>query len=242
MPREDVLVVFFSDHGESLGEHGYWGHGRHLYEFSLRIPLGFSWPGKIDPGVVTEPALIGDIGPTILGLTGVEPPDYVQGFDWSGVLLRGEAGPEGRVTLHQAHRGSVEAKEEQTRLRARGLLEVGRVAEGRKELYRVVNGRRRIFELGSDRRERRNLSEPGAEPSPELTAWVGGGQSGSHRGRRSAAAESHGRRSGRSESARVHRLIRVVHSRGRSSAWAARASAGCRPLAGGTGNASRCRG
>ena len=38
--REETLVVFVADHGESLGDHGYWGHGRHLYDASLRIPMG----------------------------------------------------------------------------------------------------------------------------------------------------------------------------------------------------------
>ena len=36
--EEDLLVVLTADHGESLGEHNYWGHGRYLYEPSLRIP------------------------------------------------------------------------------------------------------------------------------------------------------------------------------------------------------------
>ena len=176
---ESVLVVFFSDHGESLGEHGYWGHGRHLYDFSLRIPLGFSWPGRIEPRVVSEPAMITDIAPTVLGLVGVEPPGVVGGYDWSGVLLRGEPGPVGRVTLHQAHRSSVGPQEEQTRLRARGLLEVCRVEAGRKEIFRAVNERHWIFDLGADPTERANLSRPGAEraglvvaddlPPPNLT-------------------------------------------------------------------------
>ncbi len=37
--ESELLVVLTADHGESLGEHNYWGHGRYLYEPSLRIPL-----------------------------------------------------------------------------------------------------------------------------------------------------------------------------------------------------------
>ncbi len=172
VPREQIVVVFFSDHGESLGEHGYWGHGRHLYEFSLRIPLGITWSGTIEPRVVDEPALIGDIGPTVLGLVGIEPPDFIEGFDWTGVLLRGEDGPAGRVTLHQAHRSSVGAQEEQTRLRARGLLEVGRVADARKEVHRVVNDRHWLFDLEADPAEKRDVSAQNARPSAELQEWL----------------------------------------------------------------------
>ncbi len=178
VPREEVLVVFFSDHGESLGEHGYWGHGRHLYDVSLRIPLGFSWPGKIAPRVVGEPALITDLARTILGLVGFEAPEFVRGFDWSSALLEGEPGPADRVTLHQAHRGSVEAQEDQTRLRARGLLEVGRVQNGRKEIYRVANARHRSFDLAADPGERNDLSPQGSAISPELAAWLEAVQAG----------------------------------------------------------------
>ncbi len=170
--REDVLVVFFSDHGESLGEHGYWGHGRHLYDFSLRIPLGFSWPGTIAPRVIAQPALITDLARTILGLVGIESPEFVRGLDWSGVLLRGEPGPAGRVTFHQAHRGSVDAHEDQTRLRQRGLLEVSRIQDGRKELYRPGNDKHRVFDLQADPAELEDLSPPGAPVSAELAAWL----------------------------------------------------------------------
>ena len=38
-PGDPPLVVFASDHGESLGEHGTWGHGRDLYDVCLRIPM-----------------------------------------------------------------------------------------------------------------------------------------------------------------------------------------------------------
>ena len=46
---EERITVFTADHGESLGEHGYWGHGRHLYEPTLRIPMAIVWEGKLAP-------------------------------------------------------------------------------------------------------------------------------------------------------------------------------------------------
>ena len=67
------LVVLTSDHGESLGEHGYYfAHGEYLYEPGLRIPLLFSRPGTIDQGF-RSPALAQniDIAPTILALLGL---------------------------------------------------------------------------------------------------------------------------------------------------------------------------
>lgn len=66
---KDALIVITSDHGESLGEHGYWGHGKKLFEPSLRIPLVISFPSKIPQGKVV-PNLVRsiDIMPTVLEL------------------------------------------------------------------------------------------------------------------------------------------------------------------------------
>ncbi len=48
---DDAVVVFVSDHGEMLGEHGSWGHVSDLYEETLRIPLVVKAPG-LEPGSV----------------------------------------------------------------------------------------------------------------------------------------------------------------------------------------------
>jgi arylsulfatase A-like enzyme len=64
------LVVVTADHGESLGQHGYVGHGRHLYEGILHIPLIVRFPGHVKAGkVVHTPVSIIDITPTIVDLT-----------------------------------------------------------------------------------------------------------------------------------------------------------------------------
>lgn len=68
--RESTLVVLTSDHGESLGEHDYVGHGRHLYENIIRIPLLVRWPGKVVAGkMVKTPVSLVDIAPSIVDLT-----------------------------------------------------------------------------------------------------------------------------------------------------------------------------
>ena len=169
----ETLVVFVSDHGESLGEHAYWGHGRHTYEPSLHIPLGFTWPGRIPPGVVVDaPAVIRDVGPTLLGLLGLPKTDLLAGHDWSGTLVTGESAPDGRITRHQAHKGAVLGGSEGERSRVAGLLEVAILADGRKEILRVGNGALRIFDLDDDPRELKNLAAPDEQPSEELRAWL----------------------------------------------------------------------
>lgn len=172
IPKENAIVVFVSDHGESLGEHGYWGHGRHLYEATLHIPMGITWPGRLEPRVVEAPALISDLAPTLVALLGIEVPDFFQGKDWSPVLAGEEEEPANRVTYFQAHRGSVGAKEDQTRVREKGLLEVARLEGGEKEILRVTNGRRRVFDLANDRQELRNLVQEQTEISEDLASWL----------------------------------------------------------------------
>ncbi len=170
--REEVIVAFVADHGESLGEHGYWGHGRHLYEASLKIPMGLVWSGGIEPSDLDVPALITDLGPTLLGLVGLPYPDFFRGFDWSRVLRGEEEPPAGRITFHQAHRASVQPREDNRELRRKGLLEVGRIESARKEILRVNKGRQRLFDLGQDPEEKTDLADGASQASSELLEWL----------------------------------------------------------------------
>ena len=168
--RRETLVVFVADHGESLGDHGYWGHGRHAYDASLRIPMGLVWEGRIEPGVRDEPALITDLAPTLLSAAGLEVPDFFQGFDWLPVLDGEAEAPADRTMLFQAHKGTVLSKEDPAKARQKGLLEVARIVAGRKEILRVARGRRQVYDLAADPDEIDNLAS--GEPSAELAAWL----------------------------------------------------------------------
>ena len=44
--RENTVIIFTSDHGESLGDHGLMYKGCRFYEGLVRVPLIFSWPGN----------------------------------------------------------------------------------------------------------------------------------------------------------------------------------------------------
>lgn len=67
--RENTLVVLVSDHGEGLGEQGFVGHGRWLYESTTRVPWIMRLPGRIQPGTVIEQNVsLLDLAPTILDL------------------------------------------------------------------------------------------------------------------------------------------------------------------------------
>ncbi|MEW6305097.1 MAG: sulfatase-like hydrolase/transferase [Verrucomicrobiota bacterium] len=64
---EDTLVVFMSDHGEMLGDHGIYYKGPHFYDVAVRVPLIMRWPGRFEPGL-RVPALVEliDLAPSLL--------------------------------------------------------------------------------------------------------------------------------------------------------------------------------
>jgi arylsulfatase A-like enzyme len=74
---EHAVVAFTADHGESLGEHGCWGHGPSLFQTEVAVPLMLRGPG-VPAGEVAEPVQLVDLAPTLLDLVGIEPgPDQL---------------------------------------------------------------------------------------------------------------------------------------------------------------------
>jgi arylsulfatase A-like enzyme/Flp pilus assembly protein TadD len=65
-----TMIVFTSDHGEALGDHGEATHGVFTYEATLRVPLIVVAPGVPGGRVVTTPVQHVDIAPTILQAAG----------------------------------------------------------------------------------------------------------------------------------------------------------------------------
>ena len=78
--REDTIVIFTSDHGETLGDHGLIMKGCRFYEGLVRVPLIFSCPGRIEEGLRSS-ALVEllDKAPTLLELAGEPVPERMQG-------------------------------------------------------------------------------------------------------------------------------------------------------------------
>jgi arylsulfatase A-like enzyme len=78
--RRDTIVLFMSDHGEMLGDHGLIYKGARFYEGLVHVPMIFSWPGRVREGVVS-PALVElvDIPQTLLEAAGLPESDGMQG-------------------------------------------------------------------------------------------------------------------------------------------------------------------
>jgi arylsulfatase len=90
---ERTIVIFMSDHGETLGDHGLIQKGCRFYEGLVRVPLIFYCPGRIKEGIVSDALVeIMDVMPTILQLAGERVPDYVEGRSLLPILT-GEGDP-----------------------------------------------------------------------------------------------------------------------------------------------------
>ncbi len=83
---ENTLVVYTSDQGFYLGEHG-WFDKRFMYEESLRTPMLIRWPGRVRGGSVSHAMVLNtDYAPTFLELAGLEVPDDIQGSSLTGIM------------------------------------------------------------------------------------------------------------------------------------------------------------
>jgi arylsulfatase A-like enzyme len=90
---ERTLTAFTSDHGESLGEHGYYfDHGRFSFQTCLRVPFILHYPGVLAPRVDKDPVELIHLAPTLLEAAGVQLPDgaWMQGRSLTP-RLRGQA-------------------------------------------------------------------------------------------------------------------------------------------------------
>ncbi|MDA0336347.1 MAG: sulfatase-like hydrolase/transferase [bacterium] len=78
--RDNTVIIFMSDHGEMLGDHGLIQKGCRFYEGLVRVPLILSWPGHFAPGLRSD-ALVEllDVMPTLMELAGEPVSSRVQG-------------------------------------------------------------------------------------------------------------------------------------------------------------------
>ena len=86
---DNTIVIFFSDHGDMLGQHGsYCGIKRQAYRSAAHVPLFLRMPGQITAGhhVDSLVDVAVDTMPTLLEACGVDIPDEVQGTSYLSLL------------------------------------------------------------------------------------------------------------------------------------------------------------
>ena len=79
---EQTVIVFTSDHGDALGDHGIWGKGPWGYRSIIETPLLISGPG-IAQGVSEAVISDVDLAPTMTRLLGVPAMPFADGLDLS---------------------------------------------------------------------------------------------------------------------------------------------------------------
>jgi arylsulfatase A-like enzyme len=83
---ENTIVVYTSDQGFFLGDHG-WFDKRMMYEESVAMPMLVRYPAVVEPGSVCDDiALNVDFAPTFLELAGVDVPASMQGTSLTPLL------------------------------------------------------------------------------------------------------------------------------------------------------------
>jgi arylsulfatase A-like enzyme len=76
---ENTIVVFTSDHGELLGDHGIYLKGPFFYEPSIRVPLIVAWPGHVQPLRSAALVELTDLPQTFLDAVGLPHHPGMQG-------------------------------------------------------------------------------------------------------------------------------------------------------------------
>ncbi|MBI3945283.1 MAG: sulfatase-like hydrolase/transferase [Armatimonadetes bacterium] len=174
--EEETLVVFTSDHGDYLGEHGLFHKSPSAYDAITRVPFIWRWPGHIRAGERRPELVEGvDLLPTVLDLCGVPVPPGVQGISHAEALLGSapyrareecfcECGVEGRATTLEdlAAMPLPEGPYSEWALGASGGADYwnGRLKMVRTDRWKLVYYRRgegELYDMDADPWELRNL-------------------------------------------------------------------------------------
>jgi len=152
----DTLTIFTADHGESLGEHGYRGHRREVYESIIRVPLIVRLPGRVAAGVLEPtPAMLIDVVPTALRLLRL--PTGGSRFEGRDLFNLDEGPPR---TVYSAA----------VKFFTRAPTRIAEIRGDEKFVFFPRTGRSAMFNLRVDPQERHNLLEPPGLPNVDVAA------------------------------------------------------------------------
>jgi arylsulfatase A-like enzyme len=101
---KNTVVVFNTDHGDFLGDHGMLLKGPLHFQGLIRVPFLWADPGRPSAPVVDALSSTIDVAPTILARAGITPFNGIQGRDLAGALAGAEAGREALLIEDDANR------------------------------------------------------------------------------------------------------------------------------------------
>ncbi|MBD3240517.1 MAG: sulfatase-like hydrolase/transferase [Chitinivibrionales bacterium] len=155
---ENTIVVFTSDHGELLGDHGLWAKGPFFYEGLVNTPLIVAGAG-LPCGVVSD-ALFSDVDlvPTLHELAGVDLPCGVDGTSQASVL-RGDSGSVRDSCLIEYRTGYGRREDDAAVL-----------VTAEEKYVRYASGEEELTHLAADPRERINAAASATADTARLRA------------------------------------------------------------------------
>lgn len=161
---EHTLVVFTTDHGHFLGQHGLIAKGAFHYEDMIRVPFLVRWPGKVEAGQISQTLQSTvDLAPTFLAAAGIPVPGLMQGYVQLPVWCGDAAPPLPEPVAQGTHVGPrdhvvVENRHQPTKLHLRTYVD----ARYKLTVYRG-HDYGELFDLVEDPGEVHNLwDEPSA--------------------------------------------------------------------------------
>jgi arylsulfatase A-like enzyme len=95
--RDNTILVFSSDQGIAIGDHGLMGK-QNIYEGSMKVPLIFKGPG-IQEGHSDALVYLHDLFPTFCNLAGIEIPADLDGVSLHGIIKGEKSGVRDRLML-----------------------------------------------------------------------------------------------------------------------------------------------
>ncbi len=149
---ENTLVIFMSDHGEMLGDHGVYPKGPFLYDPAVRVPLLISMPGTIAGGRRSSALVeLVDLAPTLLEAMGQPVHPQMQGRSLWSALRSSDPIEHFRDDVYvEYYNSQPHAKENPI------FLTALRTAD-RKLVVRHGHNDGELYDLSTDPGERRNL-------------------------------------------------------------------------------------
>jgi len=164
-PQSSHLTVITADHGESFGDHNYWGHGRQVYDSNLLVPLIIHWDRLPCAGQIeTLPVQTVDLMPTLLAAAGQQiATPQSDGHNLMPLLLRVQPREQllSRRLYFETYPGAAKMvpaglkRQITARPSKAGLME-----QDVKYIYTPRTGRLEIFNTADDPVERRSLPFP----------------------------------------------------------------------------------
>lgn len=153
---DETLVIVTADHGDEIGEHGFYGHKNNPYDELIHVPLVVKFPATAQPALrqprtITGHARLIDLVPTVLDLLGLDPeqhaPDQIQGLSLLP-LVRGETtGPLFEYVISE----NMVKNTDSVRVAFRN--------ERWKYIVDGVNQRVELYDLGADPQEQHNCAD-----------------------------------------------------------------------------------